>query len=631
MHTDRPAPRLLPLPKQDDCFFFAIYGDRTGGQPEGLQILRQAVADTNLLDPDLVMTVGDLVQGYNRPERWLRQMREYKGVMERLRMPWFPVAGNHDTYGPLEKEGIRFAGNAAHYEKHFGPLWYWFEHKKSGFLVLYTDEGDPRTGEVAFRKPELQKMSPAQLAWLQRALAATAKLDHVFVFLHHPRWHKGNYGDDWEKVHKTLAAAGNVRAVFAGHIHHIVHSGKRDGIEYLTLGATGSSLSAKYPKSAGYLHHFNLVTVRPEGIRVSTIPVGTVLDPSKMTEALIADVRKLEDRANPRPTKKVAIGPDGRVDGDHVVRMKNPSRRSVEYTLVPESSDPRWQFQPDHRHVVVPAGQSRTVGFRVHHPGRALDGWFAVPEIRVQADYLAKGLRIALRERRVPFELTPPATPPRPVGKGGYFALGEDGYLLAAREGDGVGRKFTVEAFVACHIPRGRQVLVADPRFVLSLDAGRPSLSVATERGTFRASASYALEGSIWNHVVGVFDGAEIRVYLNGRQLAARGVVGAPDHATKLQRDRAELLIGARRNKSGSAVDFGNLNIDEVRISRAVRYAYSTYPRTDRVTGFKRDAATALLLHCDRAFGPWAFDDSKYQQQPERRGATSWMTNWPRR
>ena len=27
----------------------------------GLKILRQAVADTNLLDPDLVMTVGDLV------------------------------------------------------------------------------------------------------------------------------------------------------------------------------------------------------------------------------------------------------------------------------------------------------------------------------------------------------------------------------------------------------------------------------------------------------------------------------------------------------------------------------------------------------------------------------------------
>ena len=93
VHTNRPGTKLLPLPKAKDVWHFAIYGDRTGGPKEGIKVLAQAVEDTNLLDPDIVMTVGDLVQGYNSTERWLPQMREFRKTMAKLRMPWFPVAG----------------------------------------------------------------------------------------------------------------------------------------------------------------------------------------------------------------------------------------------------------------------------------------------------------------------------------------------------------------------------------------------------------------------------------------------------------------------------------------------------------------------------------------------------------
>ena len=137
VHTSRVNGRPMALPKSDDMFHFVIYGDRTGGVPEGIHVLEQAVTDTNLLDPDLVMTVGDLVQGYNEPPQWMEQMQEFRGVMGKLAMPWFPVAGNHDIYWrptaggdappPQEHED--------NYEKHFGPLWYWFEHKRTGFLV----------------------------------------------------------------------------------------------------------------------------------------------------------------------------------------------------------------------------------------------------------------------------------------------------------------------------------------------------------------------------------------------------------------------------------------------------------------------------------------------------------------
>src|SRR5687768_9854080 len=81
IHTSRPSPKLLPLPQGGDVFHFIVFGDRTGGPPEGLEILRQAVTDTNLLNPDLVMNVGDMVPGYGGGEKWLADFTDYRGIM----------------------------------------------------------------------------------------------------------------------------------------------------------------------------------------------------------------------------------------------------------------------------------------------------------------------------------------------------------------------------------------------------------------------------------------------------------------------------------------------------------------------------------------------------------------------
>ena len=39
VHTDRPDPRPLPLPTEEQAFSFVVYGDRTGGPAAGVEVL----------------------------------------------------------------------------------------------------------------------------------------------------------------------------------------------------------------------------------------------------------------------------------------------------------------------------------------------------------------------------------------------------------------------------------------------------------------------------------------------------------------------------------------------------------------------------------------------------------------
>ncbi|MCA8949217.1 MAG: metallophosphoesterase [Planctomycetes bacterium] len=621
IHTDRPAGRqLLKLPKEEDAFGFVVYGDRTGGVPEGIEVLRQAVVDTNLLDPDLVFTVGDLVQGYNATAEWMAQAEEYKSSMAKLRMPWFPVAGNHDVYwrGPNKPEGE----HDRNFEAQFGPLWYAVQHKQCWFIALYTDEGNPETGEKNFNKPECQRMSPAQFAWLEKTLQQAKDARHVFVFMHHPRW-LAQYGDDWDRVHDLLARAGNVTAVFAGHIHRMRYDGVRDGIEYYTLAAVGAHLAMDAPEG-GYLNQFHVVTVRPEGIVVACLPVGTVMDPKEITGQVSDDVAWLE--ANLRPTVEcapagdgAAVRADGAVDAIATLAFENGTSRPIELEIVP-TADPRWRFGPDHQHLLVPAGKTASTTFALQRgPGLGGDAPFTLPRLEVRCDYLAAGRRIGVPSRQLDLELPPPSDLGRRARQAeGVLSLDGRNSCLAVPSAelqlpDG---PLTLELWLRGDTYGGRRAVLAKTQgseFALFCSGGVPEFSVHLDGAYASAKADETLlVPGQWHHVAGVFDGAEVRCYVDGRLVARRAAEGSRT------RNDLPLFVGADPDGRGQPVSFFAGKIDEVRISKIARYRGDSF---EPAATHDPDANTVLLLHLDGDFGPWTADASGLGTHPRRRGA----------
>jgi len=617
IHTDRKSPKILPLPKGDDVFHFIVFGDRTGGPAEGIKVLAQAVEDANLLDPDLVMTVGDLVNGYNQTDAWMKQMDEFQGTMGKLKMPWFPVAGNHDIYwrrsarNPEPKPPREHEDN---YEKHFGPLWYWFEHKQCGFLVLFSDEGHPDGRERSFSDLAQQQISQRQMDWMAAELEKMKRLKHVFVFLHHPFWWNERYpSNNWNAVHQLLVRNGNVRAVLAGHIHQMRYDGVRDGISYYALATTGGSLTPGMEyQYFGLLHHFNVVTVRDSGFAMASIPVGGVFDPKQFTPERLAEVETTRYLMHEFISPPILVNLDGSATATYQVQIANPITLPLDVTLLGKG-DKSWIVAPDHRHAKLEPGQTRIFDFACVREGSNSLDTFEAPEFELRFDVLTPDARLAMPHRslRADAVLAPgwPATATNGCfvfdGKGACLEIDQDRITLP----DG---PFTVEAWVKPASDKDGGVLSNLKIGGFSLDvAGTPRFSVQTDdrsvnertyaniKPSISAKASDKLRVDQWHHLAGVYDGS--RLFVNGKPAASTNVTSA-----RLASDKS-LFVGARPNTAWNVYNFSYPTafwhgaIDDVRVSRGARYTANFTP-AKRLT---QDSSTVLLLPNDQRFGPF--------------------------
>ena len=259
-----------------DCQFqFAIVTDRTGGHRPG--VFMDGVTKLNLLQPEFVMSVGDLIEGYTEDTLQLnREWDEFEGFVSHLTMPFFYTPGNHD---------ITNAVMADLWKKKFGRTYYHFLYKDVLFLCLDSEDQYRGAGRGTISDPQYQ--------YIENTLAKYPDVRWTLVFMHQPLWTQEN-PERWPDVEKLLS--GRKHTVFVGHNHNYVKYARNNG-KYFILATTGGGSRLRGPQM-GEFDHVVWVTMTQEGPIMANLLLEGIWNEDVMTAPKKEMVRKLLNSNN---------------------------------------------------------------------------------------------------------------------------------------------------------------------------------------------------------------------------------------------------------------------------------------------------------------------------------------------
>jgi len=275
-------------------FQFAIIGDRTGGA-NVLGTFELAMGQLNLLQPEFVINVGDLIEGYTEDKSELGAMWDEADAMTaQLQMPFFHTPGNHDMSNAAAREV---------WLERFGTGYYHFRYQDVLFMVLDTEDGS-RPAPPAHMKEsielynrlqvenpeEAQRMlaefmkdesvvaglskpiefPDEQMAWVEKTLAENEDVRWTFVFSHEPCWE--NPSSTFKVIQELLS--NRPHTWFAGHLHYYDYD-NIDGVEYITMGSTGASWHHDGP---GNVDMIAWVTMTDTGPQIGNIALKGLFD-----------------------------------------------------------------------------------------------------------------------------------------------------------------------------------------------------------------------------------------------------------------------------------------------------------------------------------------------------------------
>ena len=254
----------LDLRNDPDHFQFAIVADRTGGHREG--VFADAVGKLNLLQPEFVMSVGDLIEGYTENRETLAaEWDEFDGFVDALDMPFFYLPGNHDISNEVMAEV---------WAERLGRAWYSFVYRDVLFVCLNSEDG------------EASHVGPEQRAWLAEVLDDHRDARWTLVFVHKPLWNYVREGEmldtGWAEVEELLR--GRRHTVFAGHFHRYTKHVRNDS-RYIVLATTGGGSSLAGP-IYGQFDHVVWVTMTGDGPRIANLMLDGIWDEEIRTEEM---------------------------------------------------------------------------------------------------------------------------------------------------------------------------------------------------------------------------------------------------------------------------------------------------------------------------------------------------------
>ena len=321
--------------------------DNTGGSRPG--IFEDAARKLNMLQPEFVMSVGDLVPGYTEDAAVLTaQKAELDRIVTSLQMPFFRVPGNHDVSN-------RFM--TGEWERTYGRLYYSFVYRNVLFMCL-----DAQTRELKDGSTDAG-LGADQLAWARRTLQSHARVRWTFVFMHQPLWvyeEEKPGSTDFPQLREALA--GRNYTIFTGHLHNYAKY-TRAGAKYFILATTGGGSELRGPEM-GEFDEVVWVTMRPEGPRIANLMLNGILDENVRTEEHV----RFADSLKFRPVKESGDAASVRF----VLSLTNPFEMPLQGRLTwtqPEGST--WTVLPDKADVQLAAGQKTEVAFSAQCKGDA--------------------------------------------------------------------------------------------------------------------------------------------------------------------------------------------------------------------------------------------------------------------
>jgi len=268
VETDKKPWTHLNFYNDPDNFQFAIVTDRTGGNRSG--IFQDAVSKINMLYPEFVLSVGDLIDGYTRDTALIDyQWYKVNEIIDDLKMPFFYLPGNHDITNVLM---------AKEWEKRYGRRYYDFTYKNTLFIIMDSNDDDDHS------------LTREQTDYVLEAISQHPDVRWTFVLMHHPIWTYDTHGR-FEEIEAALSE--RKYTVIAGHTHHYTHENRKDQNYYiLATSGGGSNLRGNY---FGEFDHISWVTMTDAGPSLANLRLDGILPhdiANKKTQGLAGELAK---------------------------------------------------------------------------------------------------------------------------------------------------------------------------------------------------------------------------------------------------------------------------------------------------------------------------------------------------
>lgn len=277
IETQRKPWTHLDFDDNPDNFQFVIVADRTGATREG--VFRKAVEKINLLRPEFVICVGDLIQGLTEDRKELvAQWNEFKSIAEKFKAPFFYLPGNHDiSYSNASKKMHEQSKEL--WEELFGRTYYYFVYKNVLFICLNTTE----------KRPQNLNLGDEQISWAKKVLKDHPDVRWTCILMHHPGIWNG-------KEMRLLENALKDRkyTVFAGDLHEYT-AHVRNGRKYFVLATTGG-VSKLRGISFGEFDHCMWVTMTDDGPVIANLLIDGIMPEDIVTEKKRKEIKSTDSK-----------------------------------------------------------------------------------------------------------------------------------------------------------------------------------------------------------------------------------------------------------------------------------------------------------------------------------------------